>query len=119
MNNTINNNNDNLIAQAQNVMAGLKPLDMFTAQQQQQPFNFNNGNSNNSLNNAIFNFQLPVSNTDDNNMVMNIGNGFQNGGGFHFGAVPQGNNHTNNNTTAEIVNAAINALRYAPSTNNN
>lgn len=110
-------------------MAGLKPFDVLAAQQQQQ----NQSSIGNPSNfNPLLNFQLPSSN---NNLMMTSMNGMSNANMMNMSANSFSgsmNNFANNSmmgaagvggagggnqnpaSTAEIVNAAINALKHAP-----
>jgi len=119
-------------------LAGFKPFDILAAQQQQSLTGSNNGFNENSSNgthsfNPLLNFQLPTSNNSFvlNNTSLNFlnegnknGNGI-NGNNFDFRSTTNNNNNVNMmmlggnqtnsaTTTADIVNAAIHALRYTP-----
>ncbi|KAL3912427.1 MAG: hypothetical protein SGARI_001163 [Bacillariaceae sp.] len=127
MNNNASNNNvsdstsnNNGMSMSMNNMAmsGLKPFEIFAAQQQQN----GNGGTNSGNFNPLLNFQLPTSNNGSslmNSMAMNgsmnsMGIGSSMNGGGNTNNNHDGNNSQNPSSTAEIVNAAIHALKGAP-----
>ncbi|KAL3942569.1 MAG: hypothetical protein SGARI_000223 [Bacillariaceae sp.] len=118
-----NNRNGNVTNNiGNNAMNGLKPFDILAAQQQQMNAS-NHGNTTNVGNfNPLLNFQLPSSNTG---LVMNNASSIMNGSmnnnsmgmsnnGGNMGGGGSSNNTNNPSTTAEIVNAAIQAMKSTP-----
>jgi hypothetical protein len=101
-----NSNGDNC-----NAMNGLKPFEIFAAQQQQ---NTNVANAGNNFN-PLLSFHLPTSNNSlMNTMAMNGSINNMGIGSSMNGGCGGGDGHQNPSSTVEIVNAAIHALKGAP-----